>query len=704
MLPRPRVFHRLVRVLLFGMSAVALACAVCANEVGSASPAEDADSIVEAARVRALRPEEARRSIRVSIRGVVTTANADSCVVQDASGPVFVRPAEGVWPERPGAGELWEFSGITDPGEFSPIVAAARGSRLGRQDLPRPIRPGWEQLTNGSLDVELVEVRGVLLERDEREMTLLVPGGVAKILAHPGYPLPEIPVSPDGRAASRGSLVRLRGVFFAYRDSATRQLMPGRFLLGGARLAVDEFAPADPFARATRRVEELLRFDAAADGPRRFKVGGQVVHARPGEFFLCDGNNSLRVRGVAPSGLGAGDLVEVVGFPQIGGPSPVLLEAVTRRTGREALPAPRDLAESDLSDERHDSTRVRLEARLVGEQVRLGERVIELQAGRRPFLARLRDGEVLGRSLRPGDQLRLTGVYASLRGNASRDAFGGFELLLNSSEDIELLRNGPWWTPRHTFISLGLLSAGLAALLAWIVALRRTVAHRTVLLEKEVRERERVERRRMLEQERARVAQDLHDELGAGLTQIGLIGSLAAQPGVTPDRTRSHARLVAGKARDLVGVLDEIVWALNPKHDTATSVRGYFCDYADDFLRPAGIACRFETDCNGPELPLNAQQRHELFLAFKEALTNVVKHAAATVVRVRITASASVLSVDVEDDGKGPPRAPAAEGANGMANMRKRLERVGGSCEIGPRASGGTVVSLRLPAGGPVSP
>ncbi len=658
--------------------------------------------IVEAARVRALRPEEARHPRPVSIRGVVTTANAASCVVQDASGPVYAVPSGGTWAKQPLVGERWEFAGVTDPGEFSPIVMATRSTWIGQEDLPRPIRPAWEQLLNGSLDVELIELRGILLAASDREMTLLLAGGVAKIVTHRGYPLPERGPKGDGPPAAPGALVRVRGVFFAYRDPATRQLVPARFLLGDARLEVEETAPVDPWMLPTRRAEELLRFDAGADALRRFKVAGQVLYARPDEYFLHDGDNSLRVRAKGPPMPAPGELVEAVGFPRLGGPSPSLLEAITRRTGREALPAPRDLSEAELADEKHDATRVRLEARLAGVQTRRGERVLELQAGRFPFLARLPGEAPLTDPLRAGASLRLTGVYASLRGDAARASFDGFELLLGSPADIEVLRNGPWWTARHTAAALAALAAGLAATLAWITALRRTVAHRTALLETEVHERERAEQRRVLEQERARVAQDLHDELGAGLTQIGLLGSLAARPEIPPERAREQVAVIAGKAREMVAALDEIVWALNPKHDTAGSVRGYLCDYAEEFLRAAGIGCRFEADPGGPELLLQTQQRHELFLAFKETLTNIVKHAAATEVGVQVAAAGAELVVRVADNGRGLRAGPAGATADGISNLRSRLARVGGRCEIESLAAGGTVVSLCLPArGGP---
>lgn len=672
------------------------------------------EPITRAANVRALRPEEAAWHRPVVIGGVVTTANSVSCVVQDASGPVYVAPSGAGWARRPRVGERWEFEGVTDPGEFSPIVLAARGSRLGEAELPRPLQPAWEQLVNGSLDVELIELRGILLGAAGQEMTLLLPGGTAKILKYAGYPLPRrsaesgegSPVEgagPSGASAGKvspGALLRVRGVFFAYRDPATRRLVPAHFLLGDARLEIEEAAPADPFALPTRHADELLRFDPGADALRRFKVVGQVLHARPGEFFLRDGDNSLRVRPREPFAPAAGALVEVVGFPRLGGPSPVLIEAVARRTGHAPLPAPRDLGEAELAEEKHDAARVRVEARLAGTQTRRGERVLELQAGRYPFLARLPDTEPLPGGLRAGARLRVTGVYASLRGEPVRDraGFDGFELLVDSPADLELLSRGPWWTTRHTVLVLALLSAGLVAAFAWVAALRRVVAQRTALWEKEVRERQRIEQRRLLEQERARVARDLHDELGAGLTQIGLLGSMAARPGEPPEGSRAQVAMIAAKARELVGALDEIVWAINPRNDSAGSVRGYLCEYAEEFLRAAGIVCRFDTGRLSPDLELGAQPRHELFLAFKEALANVVKHAAATEVAVTISSDEAGLLVVVEDNGKGIAADVAGERGDGRRNLRARLERIGGGCEIEARPGGGTRVALQAPA------
>jgi len=225
------------------------------------------------------------------------------------------------------------------------------------------------------------------------------------------------------------------------------------------------------------------------------------------------------------------------------------------------------------------------------------------------------------------------------------------------------------------------------------------VAHRTVLLEKEIHEREQSEQRRVLEQERARVAHDLHDELGAGLAQIGLIGALAQRPHAQPERARGLLAEITTRSREMVTALDEIVWAINPKHDTTNSVSGYLGDYAQEFLRPTSIVCRLDVTSEEHSQHMESTERHQMFLAFKEALTNVVKHAKATEVFVRIAIRRGKLSVTLEDNGKGILSNPEGSysNGNGMQTMQMRLQNIGGRCEINSRPQGGTIVSFHLP-------
>jgi len=206
-----------------------------------------------------------------------------------------------------------------------------------------------------------------------------------------------------------------------------------------------------------------------------------------------------------------------------------------------------------------------------------------------------------------------------------------------------------------------------------------------------------LERDRALNRERGRIAQDLHDDLGASLTEISLIGGMAQRPNITLDRYRQHLAEITAKSGEMVAALDEIVWAVNPQHDSVSSLQNYLCQYAQHLLRLTPIRCRLEVSKTLPNLALNSELRHGLFLAFKEALTNVIQHSQASEVRISILTQDDCLCVSVDDNGKGcEPGLPRA-GADGMGNMRRRLEQIGGQCEIKTQKGVGTGVCFRLP-------
>jgi signal transduction histidine kinase/ligand-binding sensor domain-containing protein len=206
---------------------------------------------------------------------------------------------------------------------------------------------------------------------------------------------------------------------------------------------------------------------------------------------------------------------------------------------------------------------------------------------------------------------------------------------------------------------------------------------------------ERLKRERALERERARISRDLHDEMGVGLTEIGLLGDLAALP--DPGKTADLAAEISQRARGLVGSLDEIVWAINPANDHSLALGDYFSRYAQNLLQRAGIRCRLDVENHSLDAPIDAEGRHNLFLAFKEALNNVINHANASEVRIRIAEDGSVLTVRVEDDGCGFAN-PSGEGSpDGLRGLRERLAAIGGSCEIRSVPGEGTSVTFTLP-------
>jgi len=207
------------------------------------------------------------------------------------------------------------------------------------------------------------------------------------------------------------------------------------------------------------------------------------------------------------------------------------------------------------------------------------------------------------------------------------------------------------------------------------------------------RKLEHLERQRAIEKERSRIARDIHDDLGASLTRITMLthSMNREQPDDSPGA--SAAAQVNSTARELMRAMDEIVWAVDPRHDTLDSLATYLGGFAQDFLEVAHIRCRLEVPMQLPQWAVTAELRHNVFLALKEALHNIVKHAQATEVEILLAINPAGFSLIISDNGNGfAVNDRKAEGAgggpkirqgggNGLANMRKRLHELGGSCE-----------------------
>lgn len=219
------------------------------------------------------------------------------------------------------------------------------------------------------------------------------------------------------------------------------------------------------------------------------------------------------------------------------------------------------------------------------------------------------------------------------------------------------------------------------------------------------RKLELLQQREALERERARIARDLHDDLGAGLVEISFGSALAQNADLSHEEVREHAREIGGRAKELVTALDEIVWAVNPKHDNVASLASYFCQYAQHFLKATSVRCHLEVAKDLPARPLNTEQRHSLFLAFKEALSNVVRHAGASDLVLAISATGRLLSVAVRDNGRGIPADTQGEelGTDGLGNMERRLRQLGGGCRLTSKPGQGTTVLFEVPLAEPPS-
>jgi signal transduction histidine kinase/ligand-binding sensor domain-containing protein len=258
-----------------------------------------------------------------------------------------------------------------------------------------------------------------------------------------------------------------------------------------------------------------------------------------------------------------------------------------------------------------------------------------------------------------------------------------------------------WQTLWFRFLGAGGLVAASGAVV-WLATRRRMK-----------RKLEQIERQRAIEQERARIANDIHDDLGSQLTRITMLSESARGELDDPVQLTADIGHIYDTAREVTRAMDEIVWAVNPKHDRLDSLVSYLEKFGLDFLDVAGIRCRLEMPSEFPEWRLTSEVRHGVFLAYKEALNNVVKHAAASEVRIRFSFGESSFELVVEDNGRGfIPDALTAEAAtdrdrfasgNGLENMIRRLLEIGGRCLVTSVPKQGTKVTftVSIPAGTP---
>ena len=252
-----------------------------------------------------------------------------------------------------------------------------------------------------------------------------------------------------------------------------------------------------------------------------------------------------------------------------------------------------------------------------------------------------------------------------------------------------------WW-----FITLAGLSLMVSVGGAVRIVEKRKLQRRLKHLEQE----------RALEWERTRIAQDLHDEMGAKLCRISFLSEHARRGDLPPNELQDQITSISDASREVLHSLDEIVWAVNPQNDTLEHVASYIGQYALEYFQMTGIQCELDIPAQLPMYPLSSQVRHHLFLATHEAITNILKHSSATHAKISMVSGNGGFEINVSDDGKGfdspanklKSGAPAPASGDGLSNMCKRLADIGGHCSIESAPGHGTnirfIIALNFPA------
>lgn len=624
----------------------------------------------------------------VRIQGVVTNPipGGYALVMQDETRAIFVdlnriRPAPIL------LGERIEIEGFVQAGEFSPFLNATKLTRLGLGVMPTPLVPTREEILNGSLHSQYVLIEGYVLALDQRTLTLRTRAGTLNVTLETS-PTPDL----------LNAVLEIKGCLRSFWDPVTREIEIGKIELNSAAIQVTRKAPLDLFNVSKKQLSDLLKFDPYANVFQRSKITAQVLQQDKNQLYLLDDSHGFRATLSNEANFEPGDVVELVGFPEFDGPSPLFTHAIARLIGQNTLPEPTPLDASDALLDENDSTLVEVVGELLGMGLQDGRWTLQLRMGPHVFAAPLQGDSANPPSYEPGSELNIKGVFVGLGGNRSLgQSIEAFEILVDSPQSIQILSTPPWWNITRLILLLTALSIILLLALLWIKSLQRQVALKTDLLKTALEERHHVEQEEALNRERSRLAYDLHDELGAGLTEVGLLGTLAATESLPAEQRQGHLSRLSDKVRHLVMSLDEIVWAVNPKYDSISSFVSYYTFYAQQFLELAKLPCRFDVQEDLPELPLTSRVRHSLFLCFKEALNNIVRHAKATEVVVRISVNNDELRVTICDNGCGLGESIHNPGTDGLASIRDRLDNLGGRCELESNPNSGTIVRLILP-------
>jgi signal transduction histidine kinase len=243
-----------------------------------------------------------------------------------------------------------------------------------------------------------------------------------------------------------------------------------------------------------------------------------------------------------------------------------------------------------------------------------------------------------------------------------------------------------FWQTQWFRIGSGLLVIGMVAAIA-----RRRERLRTLV------KIESLNREKAIDEERARIARDLHDDVGSSLTQMALLSELAdSDLFERPEEARSHINEIFNTAKDVTRSLDEIVWAVNPAQDTLERFAAFLGTFVQGYARTAGLTSRIEIPSEIQPIAVASPIRHHLYLATKEVLHNVVKHAGASEIRLCLVTESSGIRLIIEDNGQGILDDPGEPG-DGLSNLCKRLQQIGGSITHRPAEGRGTIVEMFAP-------
>jgi signal transduction histidine kinase len=677
-------------------SAIAAVIAACLQMPAEAQGA--LETITNTAAVQALTAAEAAEARPVRLRVVVVSDSYPpqrSLIVADESGGLYVLATNNILAAFKRE-DLVELSGVTDPGQFAPILSVTNATKVGTAPLPAPRSATYQELVSGGLDAQWIELSGVV------QVTLSVPPGSGFrriILSVDGNPVHVRMSDGTDPGLEEDAEVRVRGLCFYQFNQKRQMLTPVVQVPPGIPVTIVKPAPAEPFSAPVRPVASLLLFSPREAVGHRLHVRGVVVHSQPGSYaWIRDDSAGLRFETQSPEPLRPGDLIDVLGFPKYGVATPALEAAVFRKLGSTNPPAPIALTNPTNAFDRGGEL-VSLEAQLADLTLTGDALALSLEAGGMAFSAVLKSfapGKTAP-AWQSGSRVRVAGI-CSVKYDENRPLMGiwhpeSFQLLLRSPADLTILRPPPWWTPRHVIYGLG-AALGVTLAITGVI---------TLLARRRLREQEL--HRAMAEaefaailSERNRVAREIHDTLAQGLVATSVQLRLAKKSinGATDALTRhldSAQEMVRGSLEEARSTIWNMRSQVLETGDLPRALANILKQMAD------GSELRTEFNVTGRARRLAPVIENNVLRLGQEAITNATKHAQARNLRVSLEFGEREFCLAVRDDGRGFDTANASNGGGGfgLVGMRERATELKGALDVRSRPGEGTEVLLRVP-------
>lgn len=695
--------------------------------------------LTNAADVITLRADRAAQRIRVRVTGVVTAADPalkGRFFIQDVTGGVFVDNING---RRPEPGEVLEVSGISDAGAYAPIITAPRVRRLGNAPLPPAKAISVDALMSGAEDSQRIELTGLVRAArvDGARLTAdLVSGGFRFRV----YAPISVGLDPEKLVAA---LVRVRGTAAEAHNRPLRQFVAAEVYVPiAADFIIEKPEPISPFKRPTLPLNSLAQYGRDNSFNQRVHVHGIVALQRPGEsLFLEDLTGGLQIKSSEAVSFVPGDIVEAAGFLAFEDCLPVLQDAVFRKTTqRRMLISPKPATVDELQTGFHHAEFISCTGKLLDRTSRQIHVSTNLAWSLRTTLILQSDDLVFtAEADEPADGTRLASVPIGstlgvsgicLREIDNDGKFKALRILIGSPGDVAVLQRPSWFTARRLLIGFAVVCCILVMIVSWTVMVSRKNSVLNFLIqERERAQKELQQAHDLLEQrvkertaelkfqitarkesevqfkavlaERTRLAQELHDTVEQTLTGIALqLGTATKLFGLRPSEARHHMELALSLMAKSQVEVHRSIWDLRSR-----ALEQF--DLAQALLSGArqitcGTPIQVELETKGQVHPLPEVVEENLLRIGQEAVTNVIKHSRATLIRIDLVFEFSGVVLEIADNGAGfNPETSVGErdGHFGLVGMSERAKRLAGQLTIASAPGQGARIRVEIPLG-----